>query len=282
MNAAQPEIASSDAVPEGIKTVVQKVERDRSTIEFSYLSLDVALEIAKAVHETGGAHATTDLVAAHMKESANGGGFRNKVVTARIFGLVTYSNGTITLTPLGSRSVDPDQAKTAKAEAFLHVPLYRRLYEDYKGITLPPTSSALESAIVNLGVATKQKDKARQAFQRSAMVAGFFAYGPTKLVNPVVNGATGTKVPQHPDPPVMHDMKPPKPPRGGGGGEGGDGDLHPFVKGLLATLPQPHSSWPLEGRKRWLQSALSIFDLMYEGADDQHSLTVRFDKTSAN
>jgi hypothetical protein len=270
---APKEILSADIPPDSGK---QKQARERSSIEFPYLSLDIAMEIAKAVHTTGGSHAGVDQVAAHMGEAANGGAFRNKVVTSRIFGLVTYSNQKITLTNLGSRLADPDQEKTAKADAFLHVPLYRRLYEDYTGSVLPPTNTGLEAAIVGLGVSPKQKDKARQAFQRSAALAGFFAYGTTKLIYPALGA--------EPKPPVKIKIDDPeeKPKvKEGNGGNGGGGDLHPFIQGLLRELPQSHTDWPLEGRKKWLQSALSIFDLIYQSSDGDRPLVVGFEKSSA-
>jgi hypothetical protein len=42
-------------------------------------------------------------------------------------------------------------------------------------------------------------------------------------------------------------------------------DLHPFIQGLLKTLPEPGTNWSIEGRSKWLQAAANIFDLMYKG-----------------
>ena len=281
MSAAEAEAAQPISSPEVPKTEKPKQERERSTIEFPYLSLDVGMEIARAVHATGGSHATLDLIAAHMGESANGGAFRNKVTTARQFGLATYANGTVTLTLIGSRLADPDQEKAAKAEAFLQVPLYKRLYDDYKGLVLPPTNAGLETVIENLGVAAKQKDKARQAFQRSATIAGFFAYGPTKLVYPVLNGGGEPKTPKAPlpgDAGSGHAKG-----TGTGSGGGGGNSHHPFIEGLLAKLPEPETPWSMEGRKKWLQTASNIFDLMYElNPGDSGELSIKINKDSAN
>jgi hypothetical protein len=77
--------------------------------------------------------------------------------------------------------VDPHLGPQARVQAFLTVPLYKALFENYRGFTLP-RDVALEQQMVSLGVATKQKQKARQAFQRSAEQAGFFAHGRNKLV----------------------------------------------------------------------------------------------------
>jgi len=285
MSAVEAEEVSTETpvaqVPKAEGAKGAKQERERSTIEFSYLGLDAAMEIAKAVHARGGTRAGTDEVAAQMGESATSGPFRAKITNSRVFGLTTYASGVITLTPIGSRLADPDQEKAAKAEAFLQVPLYRRLYEEYKGSVLPPTNAALENVIVAMGVAPKQKDKARQAFQRSAALAGFFAYGTTKLVYPAVDGGESKPLVK---PRINGDEEVPNEKGGAGsgnGGGGGGGQLHPFVQGLLEELPQPHTDWPLEGRKKWLQSALSIFDLIYESSDGDRPLVVGFEKTSA-
>jgi hypothetical protein len=279
MSAAEAEVLKEAPSSDASKN--EKQERERSTIEFPYLSLDVAMEITKAVHATGGSRAGFDQVAAHIGESAKGSAFRNKVTTARSFGLATYSNGVITLTQLGSRLADPGQEKTAKAEAFLHVPLYRRLYDDYKGSVLPPTNTGLETVIEGLGVSAKQKDRARQAFQRSAKEAGFSAYGATKLVYPALSTEPKPSAKEKIGEPEQNPLGTGGNSGNGGGGGNGEDELHPFVQGLLRELPKPHSDWPLEGRKKWLQSALSIFDLIYQSTDGDRPLIVGFEKNSA-
>lgn len=44
-------------------------------------------------------------------------------------------------------------------------------------------------------------------------------------------------------------------------------NLHPFVQGLLKTLPEPETEWPTAARVKWLQTAANIFDLIYKGDD---------------
>jgi hypothetical protein len=286
----QEEEVSPDTPPQS----GPKQERERSTIEFPYLSLDVAIEIVMAVHATGGQKSLIVQTAAHLDEKPNTGAFRNKLATARIFGLATYSiaAGSVALTPLGSRLTDPDQEKGAKAEAFLNVPLYRRIYDQYNGVVLPPTSAALETALVSLGVAAKQKDKARQAFQRSAQQAGFFAYGTTKLVYPVLSGKDIKGAPANGDDPNKKSPKDKdedeeeKKLKKGGSGE--PPTYHPFIAGLLETLPPtgvPKTEWTLQGRQDWLQTAAGIFNLIYKtSAEDKGTVTVSLEtpKNSAN
>lgn len=266
------------ASPEGATPQKGAPERERSSISFPYLDLDVAVEIVRAVHATGGQQSQLDQVAAHLGESATGGSFRTKIITTGIFGLARYSTGTISLTALGSRITDPAQEKAAKAEAFLHVPLYKRIYDDYKGLVLPPTLAALESVMVTLGVAQKQKDKARQVFLRSAQQAGFFAYGTTKLVYPTGIAPTGSPTkPKLEDEEHEHE----KGKRGGGAGGNGGGQ-HPLIEGLLKELPEPKTEWAMEERKNWLEMASTIFNVIYKNSDDSRgSLRVVVEKASA-
>ena len=55
-----------------------------------------------------------------------------------------------------------------------------------------------------------------------------------------------------------------------GGGDGGGRRLHPFIQGLLDTIPDiPNPTekpdWPVGERVKWLQTAANIFDLIYKG-----------------
>ena len=45
------------------------------------------------------------------------------------------------------------------------------------------------------------------------------------------------------------------------------GNRHPFIEGLIRTLPEPKMEWPVEERKKWLQAASDIFDLIYQSPD---------------
>ena len=49
--------------------------------------------------------------------------------------------------------------------------------------------------------------------------------------------------------------------------------LHPFVQGLLDSLPEPGTEWSAFDRAKWLGTAAGIFSLMYEGAG---KITVNF------
>ncbi len=241
-----------------------KQERERSTIDFPYTSLDEGIAVAAAVHKLGGNQCRLDSLAAELgHETVNSGGFRQKLSTAHTFGFTSLSQGIVTLSALGARVIDPEQQKAARVEAFLKVPLYNAIYEQFKNGTLPP-AQGLETAMVSLGVSAKQTGKARQAFQKSAKEAGFFAYGTTKLIYPALGSAALS--PKVKD---LEEVTPDPKPKNGNGDDGGDGKKrHPFIEGLLETLPAAvlganKTEWSLQGRQEWLQTAAGIFNLIY-------------------
>jgi hypothetical protein len=279
-------MGTPSVVPE-VESAAEEVGQGRSTIKFPYLDQDDAVEVARAIQQHFGRSCERDQLAGHFNVQANGGGFNLRMVTAKMFGLVNSEKGTLTLTPLGIRVSDPSLEKAARVESFLLVPLYKKIYDDYKGQLLPG-NSGLESFIERAGVAPKQKDKARQAFQRSATQAGFFAYGANRLVLPAIKGSTGESVSgQNPQDPgiVKADSQLSNQNGSGGGGNGGDDPPHknPFIQGLLSKLPPENTEWTSEDRKKWLQTAASIFDLVYKGAaNDTSELSITLTKNSAN
>ena len=46
--------------------------------------------------------------------------------------------------------------------------------------------------------------------------------------------------------------------------------LHPFIQGLLKTLPAEGDEWSYSDRAKWLTLAANAFDLIYEASDDGH------------
>lgn len=234
-------------------------KRERSTIEFPYTGLEDAISVAKGIHDTtGSSPCQHDQLAAAINLSMSSSGYRTRLSAARLFGLIESAGGGLKLTSLGQMIVDDAQARTAKVRAFLNVPLFQKIYEQNRGKQLPPPA-ALEREMAGLGVAEKQKERARQVFQRSAEVAGFFEMDRSRLIMPAGTGEA---------PRVAEKEKPEPENNGGGGGGGGPKPptgLHPFIQGLLQTLPAPETEWNAADRAKWLQTAANIFDLIYKG-----------------
>jgi hypothetical protein len=171
--------------------------------------------------------------------------------------------------------VDPRQQRGAKADAFLKVPLYSAIYEKYKDGGLPP-AEALELEIVSLGVSAKQKERARQVFERSAEEAAFFEHGRNRLVMPGVQ---------------VRDEKPPngKKDGDGGNGNGGGGDgggvnlsLDPLLIEFLKKVPSAKDGWPEAQRLRWFRTFAMIVSQIYDEDDNPVELSIKIDKEAAN
>lgn len=245
-------------------------ERDRSTIRFPYLDLDNAIEIAKAVHTLRGYSCEWEQLGAKFGVSAKGAGFHMRVQTAKIFGLVSYDRSTVTLTEIGIRATNAQQEKAARVDAFLTVPLYRQIYEQFKENPFPGVT-AIESFMVGIGVANKVKEKARQVFERSAKQAGFFDQSPDRMAMPF-STAGGRRAGDKEDPQ-----------QGSNGaalsraGSAAGTQLPPIIEGLLNTLPPAGSCWEMENRAKWLQAAVNIFDLIYTTSDPSKNLSVHID-----
>lgn len=260
-------MAAENAAETAPETAESGAARERSTIEFPYSDLNDGIEVARGVHEVGGTTATLEQLAAQLGNMAvNGGGFRLKTGTAKTFGLVKIGQGSATLTQLGIRIVDPKHESAAKAAAFLAVPLFKGIFETYKGVALPP-NEALEAEMVKLGVARKQKERARQTFQRSAQQAGFFWAGANRLVMPKASAGAALLDPdEQVREPIDDTDDAGKRKRERGGGDDG-GQRHPFIAGLLKELPEEGKDWPTEERVKWLQAAAMIFDLIYKAGN---------------
>ena len=237
-------------------------KQERSTIEFPYTDLDNGIEVVRGVHQAGGTACEYEQLAAALSLEAKGGGFRQRVNGARIFGLISYERGgRITLTELGRQVLSQETEKSARMNAFLAVELYKKVYEQFKGSPLPP-QAGLERAIENMGVGAKVKDKARQVMLRSAKQAGFFDSAADRLVKPPLHNQGGKETP---------------PPKGSGsdsgqnqGGDGGGRTYHPFIAGLLQELPDPGAEWPIQKRLVWLKTANGIFSMIYQTKDEDN------------
>lgn len=243
-------------------------KRERSTIAFPYGDLEDAIVVATAVFQNaGGSQCSADQLAAWMNhDSMTSGAFRVKLATARTFGVIDVDGDLVILTDLGRQIVDPHLGPQARVQSFLTVPLYKALFENYRGFTLP-RDVALEQQMVSLGVATKQKQKARQAFQRSAEQAGFFAHGRNKLVMPGNQTSSEASRTAQPHEARSHSDQRALPQLSQGGGGPPAGGTHALIQGLFQTLPVAGSLWPTAAREQWLQAADYIFRLVY--TDDE-------------
>lgn len=234
--------------------------RQRSTIGFPYMDLASAIDLAEAIFKNVAAgQCDDDQLAAWSGQSSKSSTFRVQVYAARMFGILQGDPSHHSLTDLGLSVVDQLRTREAKVRSFLTVPLYGAIFERFKGGVLPP-AAALEREIVALGVAPKQKERARQVFERSADQAGFFEHGRDRLVQPGV--AAGAY--QAPPGDVVKDTGG-SGGGGGGGNGGGDGGQDPLIAALIQKLPRPDPGkpWALAERVAWLKMTAMAFQMAY-------------------
>jgi len=242
--------------------------RERSRIAFPYMDLNSSVKVVDAIHANAGTgNCSLQQLSAWMDQSIKSSGFRVQIASARLFGLIeSDGSDSYRLTFLGRRVVDPTHCRKAKSESFLMVPLFSALFERYKEGILPPTA-ALEREIAGLGVAVKQKDRARQVFERSADQAAFFEHGKNRLVMPAVKAGEGSPPGDQADPKG----------RNGGGGSGSGGEqleLDPLLMALLRKIPPSGEEWPSEKRLRWFKTFAMNVSQVYDGDDDPVELKI--------
>jgi hypothetical protein len=237
-------------------------KRKRSGIRFPYYDLEGAIKVARAVRDKGGGQCSLDQLARFVNaKGTDSGAFRSLVAAAATFGLVTASAGNVAVADRAAKILSPvyeDDERQGRIEAFYSVPLFKAVYDHYRGQQLPAEPGMKNALQHQFGVVKARVPTAYRVLMDSAEQAGFFATGRTHLVEPPAKGQA-----RLPD-----EQKPPQEELGGGGG-GSDGGgagltgLHPAIAGLLRELPSPGSPWP-KARKDTFKSAFGIIlDVVY-------------------
>ncbi len=236
------------------QTAEKKRPREKSGISFPYMDLKSALEFAQAVYaRNGSSECRFEEVAGQMGLSPTSSGFRVRVATARLFGLTQKARGSnlVCLTDLGLRAVDASTERKAKADAFLAIPLFKKVYEEYLGMTLPPPD-ALRRQMESFGVPSGQTDRARQVLLRSAETAGFFENGRDKLMMPGhLGGESDGSAPT--DSHVQQNRQKRSESGNGASGPSDDDEIDPVITALLAHLPPRKTMWPKSEQDAWIE-----------------------------
>jgi hypothetical protein len=246
-----------------------KQQRDRSTIRFPYSSLTDVVQLADKIHHDHGGRCSPDQLAASLDQTVSSGAFRIKVSTAQLVRAIEIHRGVLTLTELGYRLADEETRPQALIEAFRNVELYERIYSKYQGGRLP-RDAGLEADMVAMGVAPKQAGRARQAFQRSAEMAGFFWQGRDRLVLPSTAQPGTLAGMTTPDSAVARPVvRESESLRG----------KHPLIIGLVKEIPSEEDSFPDKKREDWLKLAATIFDLLWGEVDSTATVSRESDSS---
>ena len=235
-----------------------------STVGFPYVALGEAANVASVIFNTHGTSCDDAQLAAGLKTTVTSSKFRSLVSAAKTFGLIDRRSKVVSLTDLGSAIVDPARRDQAMVEAFLAVPLYRKLHDKFAG-SLLPQDAGLEAEIQALGVTPKSVARARQTLQRSASEAGFFHAGRNRLVRP----ATSQDADPLPTTQPIEEVSAsdvPEPTRAPSRASTGPSD--PLLVGLWSKLPDEGSLSPSE-QAQWLELARLALAMVYGPTEDR-------------
>ena len=246
--------------------------RPRSTIRFPYYGLPESITLCDIIHRQAGDRCTLEQLRAFLGNTAvDSGAFRSRIAAAALFGLAEPGDRWVALTPRARAifSMHPEDAQQARVDAFLSVPLFRALYERYRGRSLPPKGGLL-NVIEELGVVRNQRETAYTVFDRSAEAAGFYSSGREYLVAPVIRADATRREPEaDPAPPpiewtrspdgVRSSPPPPPPPTG----------IHPAILGLLQLLPPQGSKWSSGRKDEWLLAFKATINVIYPDAEPE-------------
>lgn len=273
------QVQKDDEAPKTGSTPAGPRSRSTSGVSYPYFDLDTSVKVAQEIHSRGGGQCSPDQLAAWLDyKSVKSGTYNTRIAAARNFGLIQSVGGKFSVTDRGLKIVAPvmpEDALSAKVEAFLAVELFSKVFEQFRGKQLPP-----ESGLKNLFraepylILPDRIDPAVRVFLNSADQAGFFSTtnDRTRLIEPHAGrqapppasiSAEEQKQKEEVQLPVAE-----KPKAAANAGADGTGGVHSAIIGLLRELPPPGSSWAAPKKKRFLDAFKATVDFIYPEDDE--------------
>lgn len=241
---------------------VKVSQKGKPGTTFPYYDLEQSAQLGQLAHELGGS-ATLDQLAGKAQQTPGSGAFRLRLSAALQFGFLERDRDRYRLADTGVLLMQANRSAQARVTAFLRVPLYRRIFHEFKGRMMPPPQG-IENFMRNAGVVPGQVDRARQAFQRSAEQAGLFQFGKDRLVLPPGTSEDGTGIaPEGRDliePTEVKDTSPSKT---------ADVSLHPALQGMLQELPEKGESWTEAEFKAWSDAFLGVLRVVHKPTKEE-------------
>jgi hypothetical protein len=166
--------------------------------------LEASVNLARMVEQAGG-HTDMEALASVLSYSGvRNGAFLTRLANARLFGLVAGRSGQVTLLDRGRRCLSPDpaEAREARVEACLAVPLFRHVLERLSGEVLPPPEALAGLLEQEFGEAPARALATAKALIDSAGQAGLIAEGRVKIPGLTRSDANFTDLRKDPGPGV--------------------------------------------------------------------------------
>jgi uncharacterized membrane protein YgcG len=263
-------------------------KRARSGVSFPYYDMGKSIEVAETMHHRAGGRCSLAQLATLLGYSGvRNGSFRTRVSAAKMFGFIEDADGDdLRVSPRGRTIVAPisdDAATTARVDAFLAIELFKKVFEQFHGTTLPQEVGLRNLIETQYGVVPDRVVPTVRIMLDSADQAGLFATAGnrTRMVRPL--GARRDENPagsRQKDTPRQDDAGSGdkhgsngsgRSSGGGGSGNGGGGsygDIDPAFIGLLRRLPE--AGQPLDAKRRnaVVEAFKNTVDFLYPEQSD--------------
>lgn len=172
---------------------------------FTMFDLDSCIEVARTIQDNGGLLSADELASYLRYKSSNNGSFNTRLGNAKLFGLVEGTSSALSPTRRALEILHPDfpeAAERARLDAFEAVPLFRAVFEQYQGQTLPDEVGLTNALTTRWGVAKEKASAVLSRLLLSAEQAGLFrtAGNRSRMIRPTFANATGRAAPNLPTP----------------------------------------------------------------------------------
>jgi hypothetical protein len=259
-------------------TVVTKKQADgvevvtvgRSGTSSPYFDLGASIAVAEVIHRSGGGTASPDQLAPWLGyKSTTSGTYLTRLSAAnKHFKLVNINGDRITLTERALTiiaPVMPNDAINAKVEAFLSVPLFAKVFEQYRGNTLPPEGGLKNLFQTQYRILPDRVAQAVRVFLNSADQAGFFSTtgDRSRLVRPSIQASATNSVVSSEQQRSEFEEPLQEKSKNSISGNDGTGGVHSAIVGLLRELPAPGTPWADAKKQRFLDAFKATIDFIY-------------------
>ncbi len=250
----------------------------RSGITSPYFDLAASVAVAQAIQQHGGGTASPEQLAHWLGyKSTSSGTYMTRVSAAtKHFGLIDYAGNNFTLTERAKTIISPvmpGDAVDAKVDAFLAVPLFAKVYEQFRGSPLPPEVGLKNLFLNTYKVLPDRVSQAVRVFLNSAEQAEFFTTSGnrSRLIKPttaLMAANTTVKPSIQEEVPPKVDVTTQEKPRSSGG-DSGVGGVDTAIIGLLRKLPAQGTSWTIAEQTRFLTAFTHTIQFLYPTEDGE-------------
>ena len=251
-------------------TTSEAPKRTRSGTASPYFDLDTSIKVAETIHGVGGGRCSSDQLAHWLNyKSTRSGTYLTRIAAARQFGLIESNGDRHSVTERGMRVVAPvmdTDVTQAKIDAFMDVELFSKVYQRFRGSTLPSDAGLRNLfASPDFAILPDRIDAATRVLTNSAEQAGFLVTsGDSKrLIMPSLGGAATNSSQAIDEEKPATPSQPEKPKASSHPSVDHTGGVHSAIVGLLRELPPPGTPWPNAKKQRFLTAFQSTIDFIY-------------------